>query len=182
MSRTLTRLMAVVGLAFALPSFAAAQEMGMAPPPPLPAGVHAPAFTTKTLQGRPLSLQSLRGKVVLLDYWATWCGPCQMATPTLEGLHRQFGRRGLAVVGLSMDDPTTVAMVQPFIKHFGITYTVSAEPRLNGRAAAAYRVNGIPSQYLIDRKGIVRWSQAGYSPQEGQELRVLIQKLLAEKA
>ena len=113
----------------------AAQGMMDAPPPPLPAGTHAPDFATKTLQGKPLSLKSLRGKVVLLDFWATWCGPCRMATPTLEALHKQFGSKGLRVVGLSVDDPGTAPQVKPFAKAFGITYTLSAVPLANGHAA-----------------------------------------------
>jgi cytochrome c biogenesis protein CcmG/thiol:disulfide interchange protein DsbE len=164
-------------IALALPLVAVAQD-----PPPLPVGSHAPAFATTTLAGKPLSLRSLRGKVVLLDYWATWCGPCRMATPTLQGLHRTFGSRGLTVVGLSVDDSSTVAQVPSFVKQYHITYTISASPSLNGKAAAAYHVSGIPSQYLIDKKGIVRWSQAGYSPSEGKELSAQVRKLLAEKS
>ena len=149
-------------LACALP--AAAQDMMTNPPPPLPAGTRAPAFATTTLRGKPLSLASLRGKVVLLDYWATWCGPCRMATPTLQALHKQFAAKGLRVVGLSVDQVDSVGQVKPFVKAFGMTYLVSASPVANGRAARAYRVNGIPSQYLIDKKGIVRWSQSGFAP------------------
>lgn len=148
---------------------------------PLPAGTLAPAFTTQTVGGKPLSLRSLRGKVVLLDYWATWCGPCQAATPTLEALYKKFGPQGLRVVGLSVDDSRSAAAVKPFIKHFGMTYIVSASPVANGKAQYAYHVNGIPSQFLIDKKGIVRWSQSGYSDTEGQELAPMIKRLLAEK-
>ena len=149
---------------------------------PLPAGTPAPAFATRTTSGKPLSLKSLRGHVVLLDFWATWCGPCRMATPTLEALHRKYGARGLRVVGLSVDDKSTVAQVRPMMKQFGITYAVSAVPAVNGKAARAFRVSGIPSQYLIDKKGVVRWSQDGFAPGEGKSLGVLIQKLLAEKS
>lgn len=158
-----------------------AQGLGENPPPPLPAGTKAPAFTTTTVGGKPLTLTSLRGKVVLLDYWATWCGPCQLATPTLQSLHRRFSKQGLAVVGMSVDDSHSIADVKPFMKHFGMTYIVTASPAANGRAQYAYHVNGIPSQFLIDKKGIVRWSQSGFSASEGQELAPLIQKLLAAK-
>ena len=167
--------------AAAAPLSAQAQGTIGDPPAPLPAGTRAPAFSTTTLQGKPLSLASLRGKVVLLDYWATWCGPCRMATPTLEGLHKKFGSRGLRVVGISVDQQDSVAQVKPFVKAFGISYLVSASPVLNRRAEQAYHVDGIPSQYLIDKKGIVRWSQSGFSPGEGKELDSRIRKLLAEK-
>ncbi len=175
------RLFFVAAAALALlPAASVSAQYGQMPPP-LPAGTPAPAFATTTVGGKPLTLRSLRGRVVLLDYWATWCGPCQMATPTLEALHRQFGPKGLAVVGMSVDDARSVGSVKPFMKHFGMTYIVTASPQANGRAQYAYRVNGIPSQFLIDKKGIVRWSQSGFSQNEGQELAPMIKRLLAQK-
>ncbi len=177
----MSRLLIPAVLLALLPAASALAQSEMAPPPPLPAGTPAPAFTTQTVAGKPLSLKSLRGKVVLLDYWATWCGPCQMATPTLETLYKKFGSQGLRVVGLSVDDPRSVGGVKPFMKHFGMTYIVSASPVANGRAQSAYHVNGIPSQFLIDKKGIVRWSQSGYSESESQTLTPMIKRLLAEK-
>ena len=145
-------------------------------------GLPAPGFTTTTTTGKPLSLQSLRGKVVLVDYWATWCGPCKMAMPTLEALHRRFAPQGLAVVGISVDDPSTVSLVPVVARRLGVTYTLSASPDDNNRAQAAYGVQGIPAQFLIDKKGVLRWNQEGFSYGEKQELSALIQKLLAEPA
>ena len=179
MSRLPLILLAPFALCAAVP--ASAQGMMEASPPPLPAGTPAPAFTTTTLAGKPLSLRSLRGKVVLLDYWATWCGPCRMATPTMQALHKKFHSQGFTVVGMSVDASDTVAQVKPFVKAFGITYTVTASPAANGRAQYAYRANSIPSQYLIDKRGIVRWSQSGFAPGEGAELAQMIRRLLAEK-
>lgn len=153
----------------------------MEPVPPLPAGTRAPAFQAATTTGKQISLSALRGKVVLLDYWATWCGPCRGATPMLQRLHQKYGKRGLRVIGLSVDEPATVPQVRPFMRHFGVTYAVSTAPDRHIRAARAYRVRGIPSQYLIDKKGVVRWSAPGYAPDEEAELDALIKKLLAEK-
>lgn len=158
-----------------------AQDFSGAPPPPLAVGTRAPAFSTTTLGGKPLTLRSLRGHVVLLDYWATWCGPCRMATPTMQALNRQYARRGLRVVGMSVDQPDSLAQVKPFVRAMGMTYTVTASPQANGRAQAAYNARAIPAQYLIDKKGIVRWSQEGFSPGEGPQLAAKIRKLLAEK-
>ncbi len=176
----MSRLMIVAAALALLPASAALAQYEIAPPPPLPAGTHAPAFTTRTVNGQTLTLRSLRGKVVLLDYWATWCGPCQMATPMLENLSRHFGPRGLAVVGMSVDDARSVRYVKPFMSHFGVTYTVTAAPQANGQAQYAYRATGIPSQYLIDKKGVVRWSQSGFSLNERRRLTPLIKRLLAE--
>lgn len=160
---------------------ATAQGLIVGPPPPLAPGTTAPQFATKTVSGQSLTLKSLRGKVVLIDYWATWCGPCRHATPTMQALHKKFYKQGLRVVGMSLDDSTTLSHVKPFMRKYGMTYAVAASPAANRKAAIAYRVDGIPSQYLIDKHGIVRWSQAGYSPTEGAELTQMIKLLLAEK-
>ena len=179
LAATLAATLAALALASSVP--AAAQGMMTAPPPPLPAGSRAPAFTTRTLGGKPLSLRDLRGKVVLLDYWATWCGPCRMATPTLRALQQKFHRQGFSVVGMSMDQADTAAQVAPFVKGMHINYPVTLSLAGNGRAQSAYHATGLPAQYLIDRKGVVRWSQVGYSRDEGQVLSALISKLVAER-
>lgn len=183
MTRTLR--LGALGAVLLAASIAPAGAQGFtsgAPPPPLPAGTHAPAITTQTVNARgPVSLSRLRGKVVLVDYWATWCGPCQMATPTLQGLHRKFAPKGLVVLGMDTDAPDTVKNVPAFLKHFGVTYPVAVLSPANIRSARAYHVDGIPAQFLIDKKGIVRWSQSGFAPGEGQPLSALIARLLAEK-
>ena len=130
--------------------------------PPLAAGTAAPAITTKTINGgRSISLHGLRGKVVLVDYWATWCPPCRAATPGLVLLHKQFAKKGLVVLGMDVDEANTVSQVKPFLKQYGITYPVAVRSASNVASAQAYHVTGIPAQYVIDKKGIVRWSQSG---------------------
>ncbi len=170
-------------LAAALPPASAQGIMDAPPPPPLPAGTRAPAISTQTVNSHgPISLSRLRGKVVLVDYWATWCGPCQMATPTLQSLHRKFAPKGLVVLGMDTDAPDTVKNVPAFLKHFGVTYPVAVLSRANIQSAMAYHVDGIPAQFLIDKRGVVRWSQSGFAPGEGRELSAMIARLLAEKS
>ncbi len=152
-----------------------------APSPPV-VGQPAPAFATVTTKGRPLTLASLRGHVVLMDYWATWCGPCKMAMPTLEALHRRFASQGLRVVGISVDDASTVGSVPRVVKRLGVHYTIAASPQDDIQAAQDYDAEAIPDQFLIDKKGVIRWAQDGFSPAEGPQLSALIQRLLAEKA
>ncbi len=169
MSRFQLPLLLSLALLPALTNAARAQDA------PLPANQPAPDFKTTALDGKPLSLKSLRGKVVLLDMWATWCGPCRMATPMLQSLHQKFGGRGLKVVGISVDD--TIAMAKPFQKQMKVTYTLAANPDANPKIAQAYNAQGIPAIYLIDQKGIVRWSQSGYDA-NGEE-QLLSQKINA---
>ena len=150
---------------------------------PLPAGTTAPAFKTTDLAGKPLDLKAMRGKVVLIDFWATWCGPCRMATPMLENLHKKFGSKGLEVIGISIDDDSTKGKVPAFKKAMKLTYTLSANPSLNQKMSVKYRVEGIPAVFLIDQKGIVRWSQNGFDP-EGEEklLTQMIGSMLGSKS
>lgn len=148
-------------------------------PPPLPLNSPAPAFSTKSLTGTAVTLQSLRGHVVLLDYWATWCGPCRMEMPTLEKLYRRYSSRGLRVVGISMDDPTTAAKVRPYIRKMHITYTICVDPAANARAASKYNAQDTPSSYLIDKHGVVRWAEAGFALDDGRRLSRLIRRLSA---
>ena len=145
-------------------------------------GKQAPDFATTTTEGKPLSLQSLRGKVVLLDYWATWCGPCKMAMPTLEALHKSLSPQGLRVVGISVDTPETISDVPAVSRQLGVTYTLAASPEQDAKAAGKYNISGIPAQFLIDKNGVVRWTSNGFAPSEVQLLTVLIRKLLAEPA
>lgn len=155
-------------------------QNGAPPPPPLKAGSVAPAFTTKTVDGKPLALKSLRGKVVLLDIWATWCGPCRQVTPILQSLHQKYGGKGLEVIGLSVDDSGSAAQVKPFQKAGKLTYTMAVSPDANAKIAQAYNADAIPSIYLIDQKGIVVWSQTEIGPNEEQELNRRVSELLAK--
>lgn len=159
---------------------------------PIQAGHRAPNFATTTLDGQHFTLKSLRGHVVLLDIWATWCGPCRMSTPTIESLDKTFHAKGLRVVGLSLDDPGARSSIHDFINTFGVTYTLAYAPKVNERIAMRYNDDFDPDQsreslghpvppavYLIDQKGIVRWSQIGYSLDEKQVLTPMIKKLLS---
>jgi cytochrome c biogenesis protein CcmG/thiol:disulfide interchange protein DsbE len=143
-------------------------------------GSLAPDFKTQTLDGKPLTLSPLRGKVVLLDFWATWCGPCRMATPLLISLQSQYHSQGLEVVGISTDDQSSAAQVPDFVKQSGMNYSVSANPLVNSGIALAYRADSLPTQYLIDKHGRIRWSQQGFSTDEQYLLPQVLQKLLAE--
>lgn len=154
-------------------------------PPPMKAGTVAPLFSTRTVDGKRLTLKSLRGKVVLIDMWATWCGPCRLVTPILEALHRKYGHKGLKVIGMSMDDSNSSSRVRPFQKANKLTYTMAVSPDANAKIAEKYNVESLPSIILIDQKGIVRWSQLGINTvlkDEEKELNQRVSALLAHPA
>jgi cytochrome c biogenesis protein CcmG/thiol:disulfide interchange protein DsbE len=111
-------------------------------------GVEAPDFELKALDGKTVKLSDLRGKAVLLNFWATWCGPCKVEMPWLVDLQKKYGEQGLQIVGIAMEDDP--APVEEFTKNIGVNYTI-----LMGKNAVgdAYSVLGLPTTYYIDRSG-----------------------------
>jgi thiol-disulfide isomerase/thioredoxin len=111
-------------------------------------GTPAPAFSLKTYDGAPITLASLRGKVVLLDFWATFCPPCIAALPELQALHAKYDDRGFAVVGVTVDDRT--ALVKKATDQAKVGYTIL---RATPEVWNAYRVNALPALILVGRDG-----------------------------
>ncbi|NKB67360.1 MAG: redoxin domain-containing protein [Candidatus Latescibacteria bacterium] len=136
--------------------------------------VPAPLFSLEAMAGAPVALEELRGQVVLINFWATWCGPCKLEMPHIQALHEQYGDQGLTVLAISTDQYRD--KVEPFIKNQGFTFPVLYD---DGSAQANYRVRGIPSLFLLDQAGIIRYSQAGYSPAVVPRLEKMVAQLLA---
>jgi peroxiredoxin len=111
----------------------------------------APDFTLPKLDGQDLRLSSYRGKVVLLDFWATWCDPCREETPHFVELQQAYGDRGLQIIGVSMDD--SPEPVRPFYQQFHMNYPVVMGTAKTGESYGG--VLGLPIAFLIDRDGII---------------------------
>ena len=105
-----------------------------------------------------VSLRDLRGHPVLLDFWATWCGPCRFETPILVRLHQRFQARGLVVIGVNVDEGGPIA-VPAFRRHFGIDYPLVYDEGMG--ASGHYGIEGLPTLVLIDRAGQVRMRHPG---------------------
>ena len=147
-------------------------------PPEVPGavGTTAPAYGAPTMAGDSLDLASMKGQVVLLNVWATWCIPCRREVPELQALHQELGGRGLRVWGVSIDGGEANADVTGFIDDFKMTYTVLRDPA--ERVLSVFRIQGVPASYLIDREGVVRWRTIGPfkadDPQLQEALRVTL--------
>ena len=126
---------------------------------PVRIGAPAPAYAATTLAGDSVSLEALRGKVVLLNIWATWCAPCRDEIPVLQSLHREHADAGLEILGVSVDARGEEGRIGDFATGIGMTYPIWHDP--DERVSTVYRAIGVPSTYLIDRDGVLRWRRIG---------------------
>lgn len=118
----------------------------------------APAWELKDVDGKVIKSSDFAGKVVLLDFWATWCGPCRQEIPGFVELQKKYGKEGLAVVGVSLDDQGP-KVVKPFMKKYEINYPIVMD---NGKTAELFGgVEAIPTTFLIDRKGEITHKHVG---------------------
>jgi peroxiredoxin len=142
--------------------------IGAAAAPAGPAGVKAslvpeaarkaaPALTLADLEGRPASLADYRGKVVLLNFWATWCGGCKEEMPWFAEFHQKYGSRGLVVLGASVDEEG-LPVVRPFVDAKGVPYRILLA---DSRTTSAYAVKAMPATHLLDRQGRIAATYVG---------------------
>jgi len=116
-------------------------------------------YPAATLAGDTVTLASLRGQVVLLNLWATWCVPCREETPYLQDLYEEYGDRGFQVVGISLDTGDASDQVEMFVEEYEVTYTILHDPQMRGMEL--YQVPGLPATFMIDREGVIRWIRYG---------------------
>jgi cytochrome c biogenesis protein CcmG, thiol:disulfide interchange protein DsbE len=120
-------------------------------------GKRAPDVSLSTLDGKSVKLSALRGKVVVLDFWATWCVPCVQALPTLNAWQRDLGAKGLVVIGITQDEAAEVRAL--IAGGSAIDYAVALDAAQD--ATRSYRVQGLPMTAVIDRTGVVRYAELG---------------------
>lgn len=140
----------------------------------LDVGKTPPPFTLKDLAGNDVSLSDFAGKVVVLDLWATWCGPCRQEIPALVALYEEFKDRGLVVVGVGLDEGGA-DVLRPFAEANHMSYPVLVGDKAMG---TTYKVTSIPSTYVIGRDGKIASTHVGFSPAVGTALREDIVKLI----
>lgn len=119
----------------------------------------APSFAAITLDGDSMALSDLRGEVVLLNVWATWCTPCRQEIPELQALHEEHGDQGLRVVGVTVDTRSAEPQVRRFVEDFGMTYDIWWDP--DQTAVSKFEAVGVPLTVLIDREGRITWRHLG---------------------
>jgi thiol-disulfide isomerase/thioredoxin len=167
MFRSLHRCLPVLILAATL--LAGCQQSPATPPhraetaAPAPAGEigsHLPDFSTQDLDGRPISSVGLRGKVVLVDFWATWCGPCKKEMPGYQELQDRFGAQGFVVVGFKFDTMADDEDPVKFAKRIGVRYPLAVATEDVKKSFGG--VEGLPTTLLYDRQGVLRKKVIGF--------------------
>lgn len=122
-------------------------------------GRAVPSYTAASLAGDSVSLAGHRGKVVLLNVWATWCHPCREEIPELRAIHDRYGSRGLELIGVSVDARGNGDGIREFMREFQMTYPIWHDP--DERISTRFLVVGVPATFLIDRAGVLRWRKTG---------------------
>jgi peroxiredoxin len=140
-------------------------------------GQRGPAFRLRAFGAeRHVSLDEFAHQLVVLNFWATWCGPCTAEMPTLETLWQQYRARGLAVLGVSVDRGAPRSLLEPYITHHRLTFPILLDPDLD--TAVAWRVTSLPATFIIRPGGDVAGMAAGAREWNSAEMRALLEALL----
>lgn len=158
---------ALLALGFAVPAHAETAKQGLA------VGDSAPALSAPQQDGATFALESLRGRVVYVDFFASWCAPCAEALPALEALYRKHGDNGLTVVAVNVDTERAAAL--KMLRRIPVSYPVVFDPA--GVWPETFGLRGMPSGYLLDRDGVVRFIKTGY---QAKDLPKLVAAIEAE--
>jgi peroxiredoxin len=138
--------------------------------------IPAPDFTLKSNSGKNLRLSDFRGQVVLLNFWASWCGPCRQEMPILNDLHNKYASLGFAVLGVNVDADSAKAI--GYLKDTPVDFPVLYDPE--SKVSEMYSVSAMPSTAIIDRDGNVRMVHPGYKSGDEDKYKAQIKKLMRE--
>ncbi len=136
-----------------------------------------PEFNLENIHGGMVNSSDLKGKVLVLDFWASWCSPCLKATPYLKKLHKEFEGKPVEIIGVNMDYDKSNDFVVKFAKKKGIAYTIL---KGNQEVVGKFKIRGIPAFFLIDKESNIKMKYIGFNPSFFNKLPSEINKLLEE--
>jgi peroxiredoxin len=146
------------------------------PAPNLAAGAPAAAFQLPAAAGDSVSLAGLKGQVVLINFWASWCGPCRQEMPVLDQLYRKYKPAGFTLLGVNVEPKSADAV--GFLKATPVSFPILFDTQ--SKVSTLYEVAGMPSTVIVDRKGTVRYVHQGYKPGDESQYQDQIRSLLRE--
>ena len=142
----------------------------------LKAGDTPPPIGLPDLQGEQVDLAELKGKVVVVDFWASWCGPCKEEMPVLEALHEKYSEQGLVIVGINIDNSRK--KMEKFLEANPVTFRIVHDPKIT--IPQRYEPSTMPTSYFIGRDGKLRYVHEGFRKRDAEAIEVKVKTLLAE--
>ncbi|MDY6827926.1 MAG: TlpA disulfide reductase family protein [Pseudomonadota bacterium] len=136
----------------------------------------APDFVLKSHSGENLRLSELKGQVVMINFWASWCGPCRQEMPLLDALHRKYQKLGFTLLGVNVEKDTAAA--RRFISDVPVSFPVLFDQK--NTVSRSFDVSGMPSTVVLDRDGRVRYQHAGYVPGDETRYSEVVRELLRQ--
>lgn len=136
----------------------------------------APEFTLKSRSGKNLRLSEYRGQVVLINFWASWCGPCRQEMPLLEDLYKRYSKLGFTILGVNVDTDSTKA--NQYLRDITVTFPILYDT--GNTVTKSYNVNAMPTTVIVDRSGNMRFLHQGYKPGYEKEYKKQVVQLIKE--
>jgi peroxiredoxin len=136
----------------------------------------APDFTLRSSDGRQLSMAQYRGQVVMINFWASWCGPCRQEMPLLDSIHKKYGKLGFTLIGVNVEPDSAAA--DAWLKKTPVSFPILYDS--DSKVSKLYGVQGMPSTVFIDRKGKVRMIHRGYKPGDENQYLDQVRLLVRE--
>ena len=151
-------------LAFALPAWAGGGD------------VQAPAFTLQSVAGAQVSLAQYKGDVVMINFWASWCGPCRQEMPLLDSIYKQYKDMGFTLLGVNVEPDSHNA--DAWLKKTPVSYPILYDPK--SQVSQLYQVQAMPTTVIVDRQGVVRFVHNGYLPGDENQYMNSIRTLIVQ--
>lgn len=136
----------------------------------------APDFTLKSRDGKNIRLSDLRGQVVMLNFWASWCGPCRQEMPILDDLYKRYGKAGFTLLGVNVEQDSSLG--EKYLKDTPVNFPILWDP--TSKVSQLYNVDAMPSTVMIDRDGNMRYLHRGYKPGYEKDYKKQIKELIRE--
>ena len=136
----------------------------------------APNFTLKSMSGKNLKLSEMTGNVVLINFWASWCGPCREEMPLLNALHKKYAPLGFTVLGVNVEEQLDGA--RGFLSNVPVDFPILLDNK--NKVSKQYKVIAMPTTVVVDRDGNMRYLHEGYKPGDEKKYRQMVKKLVRE--